>query len=529
MKDSNVDSNVDSKTEYRLLTKEGILLTQFDDKKFLKISPNILKNLAKEAFKDVSFYLRSNHLQKWCDIIKNPETNENEKYVAGNLIKNAIIASERILPLCQDTGTATVVAKRGELVLTGGKDEEYLTEGIKEAYSENNLRYSQVAATSMFEESNTGNNLPAQIDISFKSGNEYEFLFMAKGGGSTNKTGLFMESKAILNEDKLKAFLKLNIAKLGVAACPPYHLAVVVGGTSPESNLKMMKLASAGALNDLPDHGDGSGSPFRDKEWEEKVQKIARETGLGAQFGGKWLAIDVKVIRLPRHAGSCPISLGVSCSAHRNIKAKITSDGVFLEKLEKKPNKYLEVLESLPEIACSNIDLDQPIEEITAKLAKLKIGTLVLLSGTMIVARDIAHAKLLNMMRSVEELPEYFINHPIYYAGPAKKPNSLPTGSFGPTTAQRMDVYLQDFMSVGGSRVTLAKGNRAGNVTEACQKYGGFYLGTIGGAAALLAKENIVSSEVIAFPELGMEAIRKIKVKNLPAFIVVDDKGNYLY
>ena len=514
---------------FRLVTKEGIKLNKIGEREFLEIDPKVLEKLAEEAFHDSSFYLRETQLEQWVAILKDDEATDNEKYVAGNLLRNAIIASDGLLPLCQDTGTATVVAKRGEMVITGGNDEISLTEGIKNVYEKNHLRYSQIAATSMFEEANTKNNLPGQIDIAYAPGNEYHFLFMAKGGGSTNKTVLTMAAKALLTEKNLEEYLREKIAGLGVAACPPYHLAIVVGGTSPEANLKMMKLAAAGALDHLPTKGTGKGEPFRDLEWEAKAQKIAQETGLGAQFGGKYLTLDARVIRLPRHAGSCPVSIGVSCSAHRNILAKIAAEGCFLEQLETNPAKYLPLLDSLPEIKATKVDLDQPMTEIRKQLSELKVGSLVTLSGTMIVGRDIAHAKLSDIIDSGNPLPEYALKHPIYYAGPAKTPAGMAIGSFGPTTAQRMDSYMDKLMQHGASLISLAKGNRAEIVTQACNKHRGFYLGTIGGAAALLAKENIKSSEVLDFPELGMEAIRKITVKDMPAFIVVDDKGNFLY
>ena len=515
--------------EFRLVTSEGVTSEKLGDKTFVKIAPEVLEKLAYEAFHDASFYLRESHLKQWIAILNDQDTSENERFVVGNLLKNAIIASEGFLPLCQDTGTASVVAKRGEMVFTGVNDEEFLVKGIERVYKNNNLRYSQIIPQTMFSEKNTGNNLPAQIDIGFAPGEEYHFLFMAKGGGSSNKTGLFQASKAMLADDKLEDFLREKIAGLGVAACPPYHLAIVVGGTSPEANLKTLKLATAGALDHLPESGDEKGRPFRDAHWESRVQNIATELGLGAQFGGKWLALDSRVIRLPRHAGSCPISIGVSCSAHRNILAKITSEGAFLEKVERNPGKYSDSLVGIEKSGVSKIDLNLPMKEILKLLEKKNPGDLVLLSGPMVVARDIAHAKLQEHFKETGEFPEYFKNHPVYYAGPAKTPEGMAIGSFGPTTAQRMDGYVDEFMRNGASMVMLAKGNRSPDVALACGKYGGTYLGTIGGAAALLARENIRSSEVIAFPELGMEAIRRIEVENLPAFIISNAEGKTLY
>ncbi|MGM0595668.1 MAG: FumA C-terminus/TtdB family hydratase beta subunit [Myxococcota bacterium] len=515
--------------KYRLISKNGVEKVEFAGKSFLKIKPEVLINITREACKDMAFYLRDSHLQNWLEILDDPEVEDNEKFVVGYLLKNAIIASSEEFPLCQDTGTAIIMAKKGEKVLTDSDDKHLFETGIMQAYRDYNLRYSQVAATSMLVEKNTGNNLPAQIEINSVPGEEYELLFMAKGGGSANKTFLSMESKSLLTEENLEKFLRGKIGQIGVAACPPYYLGIVVGGTSPEANLKILKLATAGALDDLPIRGDGSGKPFRDPEWEKKAGQIARETGLGAQFGGKYLALDLKVIRLPRHAGSCPVSLGVSCSAHRNLKGRITSEGVFLEELVKDPARYVNKLAKLPELETKQINLDQSLDKVREKLSELAAGSLVLLNGSLIVARDIAHARIIVDLRKTGQLPSWFKNHPVYYAGPAKTPGGQPIGSFGPTTAQRMDVYLPELMTAGGSLITLAKGNRSPLVTAACKQHGGFYLGTIGGAAALLARENIKSSKIIAFPELGMEAVRKIEVENLPAFIVVDDKGNSLY
>ncbi len=513
---------------FRKLTDKGIRRENIGGRQFLTVEPSVLSLLAEEAFHDLSFYLRQGHLDELAEIAADPGAADNERFVCSTLIRNAVIAAEGFLPLCQDTGTATVFAWRGERVLTGGDDERMLTEGIAAAWRNNNLRYSQVAPLSMFTEVNTGNNLPAQIDIAFCPGDEYNFMFMAKGGGSANKTVLFQGSRALLNEKALEAFLREKIGGLGVAACPPYTMVVVVGGTSPENNLKTMKLASTGWLDSLPTSGDGKGLPYRDLEWENRVMKIASETGWGAQFGGSHLAIEARVVRLPRHAGSCPVSVGVSCSAHRNLAAKITSEGLFLEELDRNPARLLTKCQSARK-DIPGIDLDRPMPEILLQLAKHRAGSLVLLNGTMIVARDMAHARIYEMVSRGEPVPDYFKKHPIYYAGPAKTPAGYVIGSFGPTTAQRMDEYMDFFMSRGASLVTLAKGNRAEGVVKACAGHGGFYLGTIGGAAAIIAKDNIISSEVIDFPEFGMEAVHRIRVSNMPAFIIYDSLGNRLY
>ncbi len=514
--------------KFRKITAEGVRTKQFGDRGFVEIDPSVLQALTAEAFQDVSFFLRSDHLDELAAIIDDEKSSANDRYVCQALVKNAIIASEGKLPLCQDTGTATVFAWRGEGILTGGGDKKAIEEGICQAWKNNNLRYSQVAAIDMFTEKNTGNNLPAQIEINFAAGDEYHFLFMAKGGGSANKTILHQGSRTLLNDRAFAEFLREKIFSLGVAACPPYTLVVVVGGTSPENNLKTMKLATAGYYDDLPTQGDGSGKPFRDSFWEEQVLKIAAETGWGAQFGGAHMAIAARVIRLPRHAGSCPVSVGVSCSAHRNVLGKITSEGAFLEVLDRNPahllNKCLIDNDSLP-----RIDLDRSMKEIISQLEKFRAGDLVLLSGTMVVARDMAHARIFEMAQSGLPIPEYFKKHPVYYAGPAKTPTGYPIGSFGPTTAQRMDEYVDFFMARQASMVMLAKGNRSESVVEACQKHGGFYLGTIGGAAALIAKENILESEVIDFEEFGMEAVHRIRVNKLPAFIIYDNNGGRLY
>jgi len=512
-------------TEYRLITKDYVSVVEFDGRKILKIDPKGLELLSEEAMTDVSFFLRAAHLEKLAKILDDPEATDNDKFVAYSLLKNAATAAEGVLPSCQDTGTAIIMGKKGEDVYTGVNDAEYFSKGVFNTYQNNNLRYSQIVPFSMLEEKNSGTNLPAQIDLYSIPGNEYKFLFVAKGGGSANKTYLYQQTKQLLTEENLKKFLKEKLREIGTAACPPYHLAFVIGGTSAEKNLQTVKYASAGYLDNLPTTGNEGGRAFRDLEWEEKVLKMTQELGIGAQYGGKYFAHDVRVIRLPRHAASNPVGMGVSCSADRNIKAKITPEGIFVEKLEKNPKRLL------PEVAPHlippvEIDLDQPMEKILAELSKHPIKTRLSLTGTLIVARDMAHARIMEMLENGEEMPEYFKNHPIYYAGPAKTPEGMPSGSFGPTTSNRMDPYVGPFQAKGGSMVMLAKGNRTPQVKEACQKYGGFYLGSIGGPAALLAKENILSIEVVAFPEFGMEAVRKIKVKNFPAFIVTDDKGN---
>jgi fumarate hydratase class I len=521
------------KTAFRRLDFEGVRVENFNGRKVLHIEPEVLRRLAREAFYDIGFLLRTDHLEGWSRILDDPTASANDRFVAAALLKNAALSAERVLPLCQDTGTATVVAFKGESVFTGGDDASKMTQGIRETYATRNLRFSQTAPLSMFEERNTGDNLPAQIDIFSASGDEYQFLFVAKGGGSSNKTSLFQETKALLNEESFARFLKEKVKALGVAACPPYHLGLVVGGTSPEFNLKLLKLATAGALDHLPDESDDSGEPYRDRLWEQRLLEIAAETGLGAQFGGKYLAFSARVIRCARHGGSCPVSLGVSCSAHRNAIARIAADGIFLEEFDKNPARFLpkalETLDRSESLAPAAIDLDRPIGEVCQSLSRYPVGTMVLLSGTMIVARDAAHARFYHLLKTGQSLPDYLCRHPIYYAGPAETPPGYVIGSFGPTTAQRMDGYLSEFMARGASLVTLAKGNRSPAVTESCRKFGGFYLGTIGGAAALLAKENIVAEKVLDYADLGMEAVRQIQVKNLPAFVLVDDKGNNLY
>ncbi|NLX72386.1 MAG: fumarate hydratase [Bacteroidales bacterium] len=512
-------------TEYRLLTKDYVSTIEVDGRKILKIDPKGLELLAKEAISDVSFYLRPAHLQKLANILKDPEASDNDRFVAHTMLLNQVVSAEGELPTCQDTGTAIVVAKKGESVWTGADDAEALSKGIFDTYKDKNLRYSQVVPFSMFDEKNTGTNLPAQIDIYAEKGNEYEFLFVTKGGGSGNKTFLYQQTKALLTEEALSKFIKEKIKDLGTSACPPYHLALVIGGTSAEATLATVKKASAGYLDHLPTQGNEGGQAFRDLEWEAKVQKICEESTIGAQFGGKYFVHDVRVIRLSRHAASCPVGLGVSCSADRNIKAKITEEGIFVEQLEKNPARF--VPERAPELAPAvDIDLDRAMDEVRKELSKYPVKTRLNLSGTLIVARDIAHAQIKKMLDEGKAMPEYMKKHPVYYAGPAKTPKGMASGSFGPTTAGRMDSYVEQFQSLGGSMIMLAKGNRSKAVTEACKKNGGFYLGSIGGPAAILAKDSIKSSEVIDFEELGMEAVRKIRVENFPAFIIVDDKGN---
>jgi fumarate hydratase class I len=513
------------KTEYRKISSEYVSTEKLGEREILRVDPKGLELLAEQAMSDVSFYLRATHLEKLRAILDDPEATDNDRFVAYNLLQNATIAAEGQLPSCQDTGTAIVMAKKGEDVYTGVEDAEHLSKGIFNTYQERNLRYSQVVPLSMFDEKNSGSNLPAQIDIYAKKGNTYEFLFLAKGGGSANKTFLYQKTKSLLNKESLTQFVKEKIKDLGTAACPPYHLALVIGGTSAEANLAAVKKASAGYFDELPTEGNMGGQAFRDLEWEKKVQLICQESQIGAQFGGKYFTHDVRVVRLPRHAASCPVGLGVSCSADRNIKAKITKEGLFIEQLEKNPRRLL------PEIPPHleppvEIDLDRPMTEVLAELSKYPIKTRLKLNGTLIVARDIAHAKIKELLDSGHPMPEYFKNHPIYYAGPAKTPEGMPSGSFGPTTAGRMDAYVNLFQSHGGSMIMLAKGNRSKDVTDSCKKHGGFYLGSIGGPAAILAKENITSVEVVDFEELGMEAVRKITIKNFPAFIITDDKGN---
>jgi fumarate hydratase, class I len=512
-------------TRYRLLTKDFVETAMIDGKKILKVDPRGLELLAREAVSDISFYLRTAHLEKLAKILEDPEATDNDRFVAYIMLRNTVISARGELPWCQDTGTAIVIAKKGEGVWTGANDAEYLSKGIYQTYKEKNLRYSQIVPLSMFDEKNTGTNLPAQIDIYAREGNGYEFLFITKGGGSANKTFLYQQTKSLLNEESLVKFIKEKIKDLGTSACPPYHLALVIGGTSAEATLKTVKEASAGYLDNLPVSGDDAGRAFRDLEWEKKIEQICHEYGVGAQFGGKYFVHDVRVIRLPRHAASCPVGLGVSCSADRNIKARITEEGIFLEELERNPARFMP--EKAPELEKPvSIDLDRPMKEILAELTKYPVKTRLSLTGTLIVARDIAHARIKKIIDEGKPIPEYFKNHPVYYAGPAKTPEGMASGSFGPTTAGRMDLYVDRFQSLGGSMIMLAKGNRSKQVIDACKKYGGFYLGSVGGPAAILAAENIKSVEIVDFEDLGMEAVRKIRVENMAAFIITDDKGN---
>ncbi|QYY37356.1 fumarate hydratase [Ruficoccus sp. ZRK36] len=515
-------------TQYRLLSKEGVSTAEFEGKKVLKVSPEALTFLAREAFKDIAFHLRPAHLKQVSAILDDPEASENDRMVALTMLRNAEVAAHGILPFCQDTGTATVVGKKGQQIWTEGDDAEAISRGVYETYTQENLRYSQTVALDMYKEKNTGCNLPAQIDLYATKGDAYKFLFVAKGGGSANKTYLYQETKALLNPKSLEKFCIEKMASLGTAACPPYHLAFVIGGTSAETCLKTVKLASTKYLDSLPTEGNDGGQAFRDVEMEKLLLKRAQELGIGAQFGGKYFALDVRVVRLPRHGASCPVGIGVSCSADRNVKAKIDADGIWLEQLENDPAQYIpEEYRQLGEDKDAvKIDLNRPMPDILAELTKYPVTTRLSLSGTIVVARDIAHAKLKERIDAGEGLPEYIKKHPVYYAGPAKTPEGYASGSFGPTTAGRMDSYVGLFQENGGSMVMIAKGNRSQQVTDACQKFGGFYLGSIGGPAALLAKENIKKVELLEYPELGMEAIWKIEVEDFPAFILVDDKGN---
>jgi fumarate hydratase class I len=513
-------------TEYELLTRDHVSTTEFDGKTILKVAPEGLTLLAAEAIKAINFTLRPAHLAQVAAILDDPEASENDRMVALMMLRNAEIAARGILPFCQDTGTATIVGKKGQQVWTTGDDAEWLSKGIHKTYTEENLRYSQTAPLTMYEEVNTKTNLPAQIDLYATGGDAYKFLFVSKGGGSANKTFLFQETKALLNPKRLIEFCTEKMKYLGTAACPPYHLAFVIGGTSAETCLKTVKLASTKYLDALPTSGNEDGQAFRDIELEKQLLQIARETGIGAQFGGKYFALDVRVVRLPRHGASCPVGVGVSCSADRQAKAKITKDGIFLEKLEKNPGRFIPEQYRDWKFKGVEIDLDKGTAATLATLSKYPVTTALSLSGTIIVARDIAHAKIKERLDQTGELPQYIKDYPVYYAGPAKTPAGMPSGSFGPTTAGRMDSYVELFQSHGGSLVMLAKGNRSQAVTDACKKFGGFYLGSAGGPAALLAQENIKSQEVVEFPELGMEAVWKIRVENFPAFILVDDKGN---
>lgn len=512
-------------TAYRLLSTGHVSSASFEGREIVKVDPEGLCLLAETAFRDVSHLLRPSHLKLLAKILDDPQASENDRFVALEMLKNAVISAEMEFPMCQDTGTAIVIGKKGDGIWTGGSDEEALSKGVFNAYTQGNLRYSQNSPLTMYEEKNTGCNLPAQIELYASQGAAYKFLFLAKGGGSANKTYLFQETKAVLNPETLPHFFEEKLKSLGTAACPPYHLSIVVGGLSAEMTLKTVKLASAGYLDSLPTGGGSSGHGFRDLEMEAKVLDISRKLGLGAQFGGKYFCHDVRVIRLPRHGASCPIGMGVSCSADRNVKAKITREGIFLERLESDPSKYLPA-RALESFNAVRIDLDQPMDHIRRILSIYPVATPLLLTGKIVVARDIAHAKIKQRLDRGEPLPQYLKDHIIYYAGPAKTPPGYPSGSFGPTTAGRMDPYVPIFQALGGSMVMLAKGNRSKTVTDSCQKYGGFYLGSIGGPAARLGKECITNIETLEYPELGMEAIYMITVKNFPAFIIVDDKGN---
>ena len=514
-------------TQYYLLTKEYVSTAEFEGKKILKIEQEGLTALSKQAFHDCAFLLRPAHQAQVAKILSDPQASENDKYVALTMLRNAEISAKGQLPFCQDTGTATIYAKKGQQVWTGGDDEKALAKGVYLTYTEDNLRYSQNAPLTMYEEVNTDTNLPAQIDIVAVDGDRYEFLFIAKGGGSANKSYLFQETKALLNPESLEQFLTEKVKTLGTAACPPYHIAFVIGGTSADMCMKTVKLASTKYYDQLPTEGNEYGRAFRDLEMEEKILIAAQKSGIGAQFGGKYFAHDIRIVRLPRHGASCFVAMAVSCSADRNIKAKINEDGIWIEKLEENPSKYIpEQYRNAGEGEAVKIDLNRPMKEILVELTKYPVSTRLSLSGTIVVGRDIAHAKLKELLDNGQDLPEYIKNHPIYYAGPAKTPKGMPSGSFGPTTAGRMDSYVDLFQSKGGSMVMIAKGNRSRQVTDACEKYGGFYLGSIGGPAAILAQESIKNVECIAYPELGMEAIWKIEVVDFPAFILVDDKGN---
>ncbi|MGI6574033.1 MAG: fumarate hydratase [Fermentimonas sp.] len=514
-------------TPYYLLTKKHVSIANFEGKEILKVSSEGLTLLAQIAFRDVQFLLRPEHQEQVARILTDPEASDNDKFVALTFLRNAEVSAKGVLPFCQDTGTAIIMGKKGQRVWTDGNDEEALSKGVYNTFVNENLRYSQNAPLNMYDEVNTGTNLPAQIDLYATEGDEYHFLCIAKGGGSANKTYLYQETKALLAPGKLEAFLIDKMKSLGTAACPPYHLAFVIGGTSAEANLKTVKLASAKYYDNLPTEGNELGQAFRDIELEERLKKASEALGLGAQFGGKYFTHDVRVIRLPRHGASCPVGMGVSCSADRNIKAKINREGIWIEKLEDNPTRLIpEELRRPGEGGGVKIDLNRPMSEILEELSKYPVSTRLSLNGTIIVGRDIAHAKLKERIDRGEGLPQYIKDHPIYYAGPAKTPKGYASGSMGPTTAGRMDSYVELFQSHGGSLIMLAKGNRSQQVTDACKKYGGFYLGSIGGPAAILAQENIKSLECVEYPELGMEAIWKIEVEDFPAFILVDDKGN---
>ncbi len=514
--------------DYRLLTPAFVERDTFRGHEVLVVCSEALETLAREAFHDTAFFMRRRHLEQLASILEWDEASENDRFVAASLLRNAVIAAEGVLPICQDTGTATVIAEKGAHVWTDGDDRDALSRGVRRAYQENALRDSQIAPLGLFDEANTGDNLPAQIGIESAKGLDYRFLFLAKGGGSSNKTVLHQGSKALLNPDAMTRLLQKTFAGIGVAACPPYHLAVVIGGTSPEATLKTVKLATAGALDALPEGGPGEGYAFRDPAYEAELLEITRSLGLGAQFGGCAFALDVRVVRLPRHAGSCPVGIGLSCSADRNARGRITRNGVFLESLDRDPARFLPRLEAHSDRAGLSIDLRAGMDATLAKLASCRPGTFLRLNGPLVVARDMAHARIAEDLDRGEGLPEDLRAYPVYYAGPAKTPPGCPTGSFGPTTAERMDGYVGRFMDAGGSFVMLGKGDRAPAVADACRRHGGVFLGTVGGAAALMAREHIRKAEVVAFPELGMEALRRIEVKDLPAFVVIDARGESL-
>jgi fumarate hydratase, class I len=514
-------------TQYRLLSAAGVAVRSALGSEFLQVDPHVLTMLTAQAMRDIAHLLRPAHLRQLRSILDDPDASPNDRFVAGDLLKNACIAAGGVLPMCQDTGTAIVMGKRGQQVLTAGRDEEHIARGVYDAYTTLNLRYSQLAPLTMWDERNTGTNLPAQIELYATDGAEYKFLFMAKGGGSANKSYLYQETKAVLNPRRMAAFLDEKLRAIGTAACPPYHLAIVVGGTSAEYALKTAKYASAKYLDSLPTSGSADARGFRDTEFEQSVLEITRRSGIGAQFGGKYFCHDVRVIRLPRHGASCPVAIAVSCSADRQALGKITRDGIFLEQLETDPAQYLpEPAEHELDENVVRIDLARPMDEIRAELSRYPIRTRLSLTGPLVVARDIAHAKIADRLSAGEPMPAYLRDHPVYYAGPAKTPEGYASGSFGPTTAGRMDSYVEAFQAAGGSLVMLAKGNRSPGVTAACKEHGGFYLGSVGGAAARLAQECITKVEVLEYPELGMEAVWRIEVRDFPAFIVVDDKGN---
>ena len=515
-------------TEYRCISTDGVRTVDTPFGTMLEVDPAAIRLLTAEAMREIAHFLRPGHLQQLRDILDDPEASENDRFVALDLLKNAAVAAGGVLPMCQDTGTAIVKGKKGQLVMTGGGDEAAIAAGVQDTYATSNLRYSQMAPIDMYTERNTGTNLPAEIKIAATDGSEYKFLFMAKGGGSANKSYLFQETKALLNEATLLPWVFDKMQSLGTAACPPYHLAIVIGGTSAEFAVETAKLASARYLDALPTAGSEAGHGFRDLDLEDRLLELSRATGIGAQFGGKYFCHDVRVIRLPRHGASCPVAMAVSCSADRQALGKITADGIFLEQLEHDPARFLPDTSDndLPDTPVVRIDLARPMDEIRAELSQHPVRTRVMLSGPMVVARDIAHAKIAERLDAGEEMPQYMKDHCVYYAGPAKTPEGMASGSFGPTTAGRMDSYVERFQAAGGSMIMLAKGNRSQQVTDSCRDHGGFYLGSIGGPAARLAQDNITSVEVLEYPELGMEAVWCIEVKDFPAFIVVDDKGN---